>query len=366
MEHRTRNRPLRCAVALLLVAALSSAVAACGGGSDQAASLLRQTFAGKHRVSSGEVALALTVSPSGPSTQRGPITLSLVGPFQSLGAGRLPASSFNIGLAAGGTGTSVTLISTGSSGYVTFQGQSYKLPPATFQRIESSFAQLGSASGGGGAGLLGRLGIQPQHWLVNPQVVGDEGVDGVNTTHIRAGIDVAALLGDLNTFLKRASSLGVAGASSFPGGISAATRRRIAAEVKNPTFNVWTGVTDKALRRLEIGLTVPVSGQLSVLLGRAAAIAVTLEYAKLNQPQTITAPAKLLPYSQFQDKLRVLLADIQGNLVPGSSAGGSSGGGGGSSAGGSGQGYGPYTNCINQANGNLSQMQQCAPLLNGQ
>jgi hypothetical protein len=126
MEHRTRNRPLRCAVALLLVAAISSAVAACGG-SDQATSLLRQTFAGKHRISSGEVALALTVSPSGLSTHKGPITLSLVGPFQNLGAGRLPASSFSIGLAAMGTGMSVTLTSTGANGYVTFQGQSYKL-----------------------------------------------------------------------------------------------------------------------------------------------------------------------------------------------------------------------------------------------
>jgi len=256
------------------------------------------------------------------------------------------------------------LISTGASGYVTFQGQSYKLPPATFQRLESSFAQLGSASGRGGAGLLGRLGIQPQHWLVNPQIVGDEGVDGINTTHIRAGIDVAALLGDLNTFLRRAPSLRVAGVSSLPGGIPAATRQRIAGEVKNPTFNVWTGVTDKALRRLEIGLIVPVSGRLSALLGRAAAIAVTLQYANLNQPQKITAPTKLLPYRQFQDKLRVLLADFEGDLVPGGAA--SPGSAGGSTATGSGPGYQPYTSCINQANGNLSQMQQCAPLLNGQ
>jgi hypothetical protein len=365
MRHRTRNRPLRCAVGLLLAAALSSALAACGGGSDQATNLLRQTFAGKHRISSGDVALALTVSPSGPSTQKGPITLSLIGPFQNLGPGRLPASSFNIGLAAMGTGTSVTLTSTGTTGYVTFQGQSYRLPPATFDRLESSFGALGSTSAGGGSGVLGRLGIQPQRWLVDPQIVGDEGVDGVNTTHIRAGIDVDALLGDLSTFLKRAASLGVAGVSSFPGGIPPATRRRIAGEVKNTSFNVWTGVGDKALRRLEIGLTVPVSGELSALLGRAAAIGLTLEYANLNQPQRITAPTRLLPYSQFQDKLRVLLTDVEGSLATGAAAPSGSGAGG-STAGGSGQGYQPYTNCINKANGNLSQMQQCAPLLNGQ
>src|SRR5579859_3812305 len=112
MEHRTRSRAWRCAVALLLAAGLSSALAACGDGSDQATSLLRQTFAGKHRISSGEVAFALTVTPSGRGAQEGPISLSLVGPFENLGPGRLPASSFDIALTAMGRGASVTVIST--------------------------------------------------------------------------------------------------------------------------------------------------------------------------------------------------------------------------------------------------------------
>lgn len=364
MEHRTRNRPLRCVAALLLVAAVSLGLAACAGSSNPATKLLSQTFAGRHRISSGDIALALTVSPSGASTMKGPITLSVVGPFQSLGAGRLPASSFDISLAAMGTAASATLISTGVNGYVTFQGQSYKLPPATFRRIESSFGQLGSGSRGGGAGVLGRLGIQPQHWLVNPRIVGDEGIDGVNTTHIRSGIDVAALLGDLNTFLRRAGPLAAAGASRLPAGIPAATRQRIAGEVKNPTVNVWTGVADKALRRLEIGLTVPVSGQLSALLGRSAAIGLTLQYANLNQPQRITAPTKLAPYGQFQDKLRVLLADLSGSV--GTAGATPSASGNGAAANGSGPNYQSYTNCINAAAGNLAKMQQCASLLNVQ
>lgn len=357
MEHRTRNTPLRCVVALLLVAAASVALAACGGGSNRAMTLLHQTFAGKHRISSGDLALALTLSPSGASAARGPITLSVAGPFQNLGTGRLPASAFEIALGTMGKAASLTLTSTGTNGYVTFQGHNYKLPPATFKRLESSFGQLGSASGGGGTGVLGRLGIQPQHWLVDPQIVGDEGVDGVNTTHIRSGIDVAALLSDLNTFLKHAASLGVAGASSFPGGIPAATRRRIAGEVKNPTFNVWTGVADKALRRLQIGLTVPVSGQLSALLGRSTAIALTLEYSNLNKPQTITAPTKLAPYSDFQAKLHALLAGLGGSLLSGGAAPPASGSG-------SGPNYQSYINCIDAANGSLAKIQQCASLLN--
>jgi len=362
MEHRTRNRPLRCVLAALLAAAISLVLASCGGGSNQAMELLGQTFAGKHHISSGDLALVLTVDPSGPSGLKGPLTLSVGGPFQNLGAGRLPASDFNISLAAMGTDASLALISTGTNGYVSFQGASYKLPQATYRRLESSFGQLGSASGGTGGGVLGRLGIDPQRWLVNPQIVGDEGVDGIDTTHIRAGINVAALLADLNRFLERAASVGVAGASSFPRGIPAATRQRIAAEVKHPTFNVWTGVADKALRRMEINLTVPVSGQLSALLGRAAAIGLTLEYSNLNRPQTITAPTQLQPYGQFQDKLRVLIADFEGGLASG-------GGGAGvapTTGATSGPNYQSYTNCVTAANGNLAKMQKCAPLLNGQ
>jgi hypothetical protein len=173
--------------------------------------------------------------------------------------------------------------------------------------------------------MLGRLGIDPEHWLSHPEVVGRERIQGVNTTHIRSGINVAALVADLNTFLQRSSSLGVAGAGALPRGISAADRRQMASEVKKPAVNVWTGVGDKTLRRLEIDLTVPVGGEMSTLFGRSVAIALKMQYADLNRPQTITAPTKLRPYSQFQARLRVLVQDV-GNRVLSSGAGATQGG----------------------------------------
>lgn len=364
MKHRNRNGIKRCVLAVIAAASLLG-LAGCGSGSSQATQLLRQTFSRTHRVASGNLAVVLTVRPAGASGLGGPLTLSLTGPFQNLGSGRLPASAFNIGLSAMGKSAAVTLTSTGSTGYVTFEGQSYKLPQATFERLESSFAQLSSPPGQSESGALGRLGIQPLHWLVNPQIVGDEGLDGVDTAHIRAGIDVAALLSDLNRFLQRAASQGVPGASSFPGGISAATRRQIASEVKNPTVNVWTGVADKTLRGLEVDLTVPVSGELSALLGRSAGIDLTMQYSGLNQAQTITAPRQLQPYSQFEDKLRVLIQDFEGSLISGGGASGGGGAGGATSGSGSVPSYQAYANCIQSAAGNLRKMQRCAPLLNG-
>ena len=303
-------------MAKLLAAGLALlGVVACGGASNQAASLLRQTFTGNHRITSGNLGFSLTVTPSGTSALKGPLTLSLGGPFQSLGPGRLPQSNFTLSLATSGGTISVAVLSTGSKGYVTFEGESYQLPQATFQRLESSFAELGSSSGSRtGSGVLARLGIQPEHWLVNPQVVGDEAFAGTNTAHVHAEINVPALLSDLNTFLRHAASVGAAGAANLPGGIPASTRGRIASTIHNAGVDVWTGTADRTLRRLDLRLNLDLTGQAAALLGSSAALGLTIRYTDLNQPQSIVAPTTLRPYGEFQAKLRVLLADLQSGL----------------------------------------------------
>ena len=363
--------------AVLLVAAVSSIVlAACGsssggggGGSESAASLLKQTFTGSHEVSSGNLGLNLTLTPSGSSTLKGPITLSFGGPFQSRGSGKLPASDFTIRFAAQGKSGAISILSTGTAGYVTLQGTSFQLPAASFQKLESSFSQLTSSSGGSsGSGDLSKLGIDPLRWLVNPSVVGSENVGGAQTTHIRASVNVAALLGDLDTFLHKASSLGVSGARSIPTSIPAATRNRIASEVKNPTLDVWTGNNDKTLRKLSVNLTVPVSGQVSTELGglSSTGIGLSLQYANLNQPQTITAPTTVQPFSEFQTELQAFLQQVEGSLAGGAIPGSTG------STGSTGSGVAApatianYSKCIQAAGSDVAKMQHCASLLNGQ
>lgn len=351
----------------LLGAALASlALGACGssGSSGQASSLLRQTFSGKHTVNSGNINVSLSVNPSGSSTLKGPLTLSFGGPFASLGTGKLPKSNFTVSFSALGRAGSLGILSTGTAGYVTLSGKNYQLPSATFTQLESSFSSLTSSSGGSsGSGALSKLGIDPLHWLVKPTVVGNETVGGANTTHIRAGIDVPKLLDDLNTFLAKAPSLGISGVGKVPSNISPATRQRIASEVRQPRFDVWTGTGDKTLRKLAISLVLPVTGQISSLLGglSSAQISLTMQYADLNQPQTINAPSSVAPYSQFQAKVRSFLSAIQGGL------GGSLGSSGSSSSGSSGStsAVSSYAQCLQKAGQDLSKAQQCASLLNG-
>jgi hypothetical protein len=355
---------VRGVVTVLAACVVAIAVAACGssssGSSGNAQTLLRQTFSGSHTVNSGDLSFSITISPSGSSKLATPIKLSFGGPFQSLGKGKLPKSNFNVSISAlGHTGT-LGILSTGTAGFVTLEGTSYQLPQATFQKLESSFASLASTPGSSGSGALGKLGINPLHWLMNPTVAGTQTVAGTATTHIHAGVNVPALLRDLSTFLGKASSVT---SGSVPTSISAATQSKIAAEVKNPVFDVWTGASDKTVRKLSIDLTLPVTGQLSTQLGglSSAGIDVTMQYGDLNQPQNIIAPTSTAPYSQFQSKISAIVQAITsavGAQLPTSSGSSSS-----SSSSASSSADNAYTQCITQAGGDVSKMQQCSSKL---
>jgi hypothetical protein len=374
MHHRIRGARIGGVLGAL---ALAVTLAACGSSrsNGDAAGLLKQTFGQPHTVTSGNLSLSLNVASSGSNASNHPISVSFGGPFQSRGTGKLPASNFNVSISALGRSGSLGILSTGTSGYLTFGGTSYQLPAATFQRLESSFASITASPGASSnTNALSKLGINPLHWLVNPSVVGTETIGGASTKHITANVNVAALLGDLNTFLAKASSTGVTGASKLPGQLSAATRTKVAAAIKNASVDVWTGADDKMVRKLVVNLTVPVSGQLSTALGgiSSARIGLTVQYADLNQPQTISAPSNVRPFSEFSTQLQSFLAAAGGGTSGGGSSSAGSSGTGSSSAGSSSTGSSAtpapsssYIQCVQAAGQDVAKMQKCAGLLNG-
>ena len=134
---------------------------------------------------------------------------------------------------------------------------------------------------------------------------------------------------------------------------------------------MWTGKSDTTLRRLALDLTVPVTGKVSTALGgmTSAGIGLTIQYAKLNQPQTIATPTGVHPYSEFTAKLQSIGQAIAGALGGSALAGGSTSTGSATTtapSGGSGSaaGVSKYSACIQKANGDVTKMQKCASLLN--
>ncbi len=360
MHQPSRSRSSRVPLGRLLAATVVGlALVGCGSsgggsGSDSAGAqgLIQQTFSGGHTVSSGVLHFALTLDPSGSSTLTSPISLGLDGPFQTRGKGNLPASDFTISVAALGRTSSLGLISTGTHGYVTLQGAAYQLPTADFKRLDSGFSSAGASATGHG-GLVG-LGINPEHWLTGPRVVGSADIGGADTTHIRAGVNVGALLQDLSGFLARTAARTTA-KTKLPSSIPPATAQRITAAVKNATVDVWTGKADRTLRKLALNLTVPATGQFLTLLRglRTAHISLSVQYSDLNQPQTISAPTNLRPYSQFSAQLRGLTSALQGAGASGQSSGASAP-----------ANASKYGQCLQQAGRDVRKMQKCASLLN--
>jgi hypothetical protein len=349
-----------------VVAALG--VAACGssGSSGAAASsnpttLLSQTFSAKHTVKSGILQVSLVVVPTGSSELTTPLSLSLRGPFQSRGAGKPPESAFTIGFSALGKSGSFGVTTTASGAYISIEGTNYQLPSSEFQKLRST---LGSSSSSGSAPGLSSLGINPESWLSRPQIVGTQTVDGVVTEHLHAAVDISAFVRSLNRVLTKESST-LKSTGTGVERITSAMARKIAAEVRDPTVDVWTGKNDSTLRRLQIGATVPISGSLSSELGglSSATFRLTLNYAQLGKPQTIAAPTDVHGYAQLQAKLVQIVEGLRSTFDDG--VGSTGGGTTTTSSSASAGSVSKYAKCINGAKGDVSKMQKCAALLKG-
>lgn len=343
-------------IATAIVAAL--ALAACGssGSGGSAQSLLKKTFSNSRSVKSGVLGFALTVTPTGSSVIKTPIALSVSGPFQSRGKGQLPISDLTLAFSGLGQKGSLGVISTGTAAYANLEGVNYQLPAADFKKLQSSFTSTSGSSAPG----LSTFGIDPLHWLTNPKKVGTATIGGAATTHIRAGVDVPKLIADLNTFLAKQKA-------GSTGQIPPATAQKIATAVKNPTVDIWTGQSDSTLRKLALNVTVPVTGNTSTQLGglTSAGVGLTVQYSDLNKPQSVPTPTSVHPYSEFTTKLQQIGQSLQSLFGGSTSTSGTSGstGTGTTGSGAGSAGLSKYSQCIEQAGGNVTKMQKCASLL---
>src|SRR5207248_4938967 len=96
--------PIRSSLLILAFLAVPvMLIAGCGGGGGQdPQKVLNDTFSGNKKVTSGKLDLSLTVTTSGVQNVKGPISLSLTGPFQSQGTSQLPKFDFDLKIGAQG------------------------------------------------------------------------------------------------------------------------------------------------------------------------------------------------------------------------------------------------------------------------
>ncbi|HEX5308476.1 MAG TPA: hypothetical protein VFW38_05275 [Solirubrobacteraceae bacterium] len=312
-----KNTTSRIAVALAATALAAAALSACSGagGGESPQALLSDTFSSHSQIESGKIDLAFSLAASGSHASTQPMSVHLSGPFQSEGAGKLPHFSLALQASVGGHTLGAGATATGSALYVQIAGAWFSTPSSTYKAIEEGFAHASSkASTSKVQSTFSSLGIDPGKWLAEPSDAGTATVDGVETVHLTAAVDVPAFLADVSKLSQAGSALGLASPLSGGGSISAGAIDELAKSIHSARVDVYTGKSDHTLRRLEVDATVVATTQTQALLGglHSARLRLLLEFSRLNQPQSISAPANPQSPSQLLPALQQLLGGLEG------------------------------------------------------
>ncbi len=320
-----KNTIIRTAVALLALASCVFLLSACSGSSGSAESLLSETFSGHTPIESGKVNLSFSLSATGKSATTQPLAVTLTGPFENTGSGKLPRFDLQLQLSAAGHPLAAGTTSTGSALFVQLGGTWFSMPSSTYKTIEEGYAKATSTAATSKVrSTFSALGIEPGHWLTDPTQVGTTTIAGDPTVHLTAAVDIPALLADVSKLSQAGSSLGlsspVGGSSS---GLSPALVTELAKSIKAAHVDIYTGQSDHSLRRLEVTAIVSGTPQTQALLGglSSARLKILLEFSSLNKPQTISAPANPQPPSQLLPALQQLVGVLQGTSSGAASSG---------------------------------------------
>jgi hypothetical protein len=297
---------------MALAAAVLGACSGSGGG-ESAQALLSDTFSSHSRIESGKLDLALALSASGQGAPSQPTSVHLSGPFQSVGHGKLPHFALALQASIGGHTLGAGATATGSALYLQVAGAWFATPASTYRALEEGFARASSqASASKVQSTFSSLGIDPGRWLSNPSDAGTETIDGVETVHLTAGVNIPAFLADVSKLSQAGSALGLA--APVPGGasISSSAIDELAKSIHSAHVDVYTGKSDHTLRRLEVGATVIGTAQTQALLGglHSAHVHLRLEFSDLNRPQSIAAPANAQSPSQLLPALQQLFGAL--------------------------------------------------------
>jgi hypothetical protein len=350
-----RTRPLRAVLAVCAFALVAALLAACGGGSsDDAKATIDKAFSTP--IHSANINLTFSAKVDGASAPQlsQPISLKLSGPFQSNGRTKLPTLNWQASFSGGGQSASGGLISTGDRAFVSYQGSNYEVPAAQVAQINQ---QLGSQTTQKKS--LKDYGIDVKSWLTNAQDKGDENVNGADTSHVQADIDVGKMLTDLNKVVQQASAV----TPSAPSQITPQQIDQIKQVVKNPKMDVYVSKDDDTLRRLNVSIdfSIPEAQRAQLQGATGGNLTFSLDLNDVGKPQTVTPPANAKPFSELQSQLG-------GGTTGGSGLGGS--GTGGSGSGGSGSGGGTssktaqkWAKCLQQAGHNAQKIQECNKIL---
>jgi hypothetical protein len=221
--------------------------------------------------------------------------LETAGAFEDRGAREMPVVDIQVNVDAesanldldGGFGT------TGDKAWFTRGESAYAVPQDAWDKIVEA-----RESGAGADQDSLELNLEPSGWLRKVSSENGGEIDGVETTHLSADVDAAAAIAQIAQAMSDAGQLG---ASPLPD-----AAERLGGLLSDAELEVWVG-KDEIIRRL----TFELSGKGDA--NRPVDMDLRFELSGVNEPQSVSAPAKLessLPGGQYAQFAQGIVAGV--------------------------------------------------------
>ncbi|MEH3054176.1 MAG: hypothetical protein PGN13_09255 [Patulibacter minatonensis] len=237
----------------------------------------------------------------------------------------------------------------GNRFYVSYDGDNYDVGEELSRRAVASMKQAVKESGSDDdqKQIVAKLGLNPQTWLTNPKVDGDEQIGGVDTYKITGSVDLKALVPDILDAARKAQSLAgpAAGSTKVPT-VTDAQLDAVAKQIKKLDVTVWTGKDDQILRQLKVDAQIDDTDSNDSLEG-----SLQLTLTDVNEKQEITAPSDTKPITDLMPKL--------GGLFGAASGLGNGGASGANSLGAGSSVPDSHVQCVNAAGGDAAKLNAC-------
>lgn len=324
---------------LLLIVAVVVVLLLRGGGTDDARAVVARGLASDGDLKTAQVNLKLGLSGSAAAGNE-PVLLELAGPYA---AGDAKTARFRFDLKVNGSGDEPVATLTGVDGrnYVSVGKLNYVLDAAALEDLKDENSKDGEGLS------LDALGIDPESWLADPEVVGDERWDGEKVTHVRSKVDVPRMTEDLTKVVGRAEG---SDKVSDEAKAAASTLSSIEKDISSATMDVWVAEGEGAMRRLQVDIQL-----------KQGRMALDLALSKVDEPVKIVAPKNARPFDELLSVFAVVAGEERGGTgtATAPSTGGSSGTTTEGATGGSSSG-GAYAECVQAAGEDVSKLKACA------
>ena len=245
---------------------------------------LGAAFAGDQKVESGRFSFRLSAEGFRGAPELNRASIEVGGRFQSQGPKTMPEFDIDMKIAADGERAKVGAISLGERGYLTRGNRAYQVPGSVMTGLTDARAQI-SEYAGEPQPKLSVAGFDVGGWLTEPRVAGTEQIDGVEVTHVEAGLDPGRFVDGL-TQIGRGSALPEGDYLDQAG----ANRALIERVIGKPEVDVYVG-EDRILRRLTIAAELNLAAAGKQARGvRGGRVVLDARLSEVNQPQRIESP----------------------------------------------------------------------------